>query len=109
MIGDFRIGIMGTGNIAEKMAKTIKSTKGVINYAVGSRDLQRAQEFAKTNGVKKAYGSYEELVNDPKVSLIYVATPHSEHFDNVKLAISAGKAVLCEKAFMLNEKQATQI
>ena len=109
MIGDFRIGIMGTGAIASTMAKTIKGTKGVTNYAVGSRDISRAQAFAKDNGVKKAYGSYEELVNDPKVNLIYVATPHSEHFDNVKLAISAGKPVLCEKAFMLNEQQASMI
>jgi len=109
MIGDFRIGIMGTGSIAATMAKTIKGTKGVTNFAVGSRDITRAQTFAKENGVKKAYGSYEELVNDPKVNLIYVATPHSEHFDNVKLAISAGKPVLCEKAFMLNEQQASMI
>ena len=109
MIGDFKIGIMGTGSMAASMAKTIKSTKGVTNYAVGSRDINKAQVFAKENGVKKAYGSYEELVNDPKINLIYVATPHSEHFANVKLAISAGKPVLCEKAFMLNEQQASMI
>lgn len=109
MFGRTRVAIMGTGKIAGIMADTLKSTKGVTCYAVGSRTKENADEFASEYGFKKAYGSYAELVNDPKVDLVYVATPHSEHYENVKLAISAGKNVICEKAFMLNEKQAMQI
>ncbi len=109
MFGSFKVGIMGTGKIAGIMADTIKGMKGVSCYAVGSRALESAERFASEHGVKKAYGSYAELVSDPKIELIYVATPHSEHFENVKLALSAGKNVICEKAFMLNEKQAREV
>ncbi len=109
MFGKRRVGIMGTGDIAEKMALTIKDMKGVCVYAVGSRNPEKADRFAKTYGIKNAYGSYRDLVNDPKVELIYIATPHSEHYENARLALSAGKHVLCEKAFMLNEKQASDI
>ena len=109
MFGRLKVAIMGTGKIAGTMAETLKETKGVTCYAVGSRTLENAEKFAKDYGFKKAYGSYAELVADPKVDLIYVATPHSEHYENVKLAISAGRNVICEKAFMLNEKQAKAI
>ena len=109
MFGSTKIGIMGTGNIAGIMADTIKSMRGVSVYAVGSRTAENASRFASLYGVKKSYGSYEELVNDPKVELIYVATPHSEHYENVKLALNAGKNVICEKAFMLNERQAEDV
>lgn len=109
MFGRLKVAIMGTGKIAGTMAETLKETKGVTCYAVGSRTLENAEKFAKDYGFKKAYGSYAELVADPKIDLVYVATPHSEHFENVKLAISAGRNVICEKAFMLNEKQAKQI
>ncbi len=109
MFGRLKVAIMGTGRIAEIMARTLKDTKGVTCYAVGSRTIENAEKFAREFGFKKAYGSYAELVSDPKVDLVYVATPHSEHFENVKLAISAGRNVICEKAFMLNENQANQI
>ena len=109
MFGRLKVAIMGTGKIAGTMAETLKETKGVTCYAVGSRTLENAEKFARDYGFKKAYGSYAELVADPKIDLVYVATPHSEHFENVKLAISAGRNVICEKAFMLNEKQAKMI
>ncbi len=109
MFGSFRVAIMGAGAIAEVMADTLKGMRGVTCYAVGSRSLEKAEAFARKFGIKKAYGSYAELVSDPKVDLVYVATPHSEHYENCKLAISAGKNVICEKAFMLNEKQAAAI
>ena len=109
MFGRLKVAIMGTGKIAGTMAETLKETKGVTCYAVGSRTLENAEKFARDYGFKKAYGSYAELVADPKIDLVYVATPHSEHFENVKLAISAGRNVICEKAFMLNEKQAKKI
>ncbi len=109
MFGRLRVGIMGTGRIACKMAETLRETKGVTCYAVGSRSSENATRFAQSYGVKKSYGSYQELVNDPKVDLIYVATPHSEHYDNVMLALMAGKNVICEKTFMLNEDQARKV
>lgn len=104
-----RIAIMGTGNIAGIMAQTIKKMKDVKCYAVASRDLNRAKSFAKKYGVKKAYGSYEEMVKDSKIDLVYIATPHSEHYANMKLCIENGRAVLCEKAFTANAKQAEEI
>lgn len=104
-----KIAIMGTGNIAATMAKTIKKMKDVKCYAVASRDLERAENFAKEHGVKKAYGSYEEMVQDKKIDLIYIATPHSEHYANMKLCIENGQAVLCEKAFTANAKQAEEV
>lgn len=109
MFGKRRVAIMGTGKIAETMALTIKDMKGVCCHAVGSRSLENATRFAKQFGIRNAYGSYQELVNDPKVELVYVATPHSEHYANCKMALEAGKHVLCEKAFMLNERQASEI
>ncbi len=109
MFGDFNVGIIGTGNIAGVMAKTISKMKNVRVYAVASRQKVRADIFAGKYGCKKAYGSYEELVSDKKVDLIYVATPHSEHYANVKLCLEAGKPVLCEKAFTLNAAQAEEL
>ena len=103
------VGIVGAGWIAEKAAITLNRLKEVSCYAIASRSLEKAQDFASKWGVPHAYGSYSELLDNANVDLVYVATPHSEHFDNVKLAISAGKHVLCEKAFMLNEQQAKTI
>lgn len=101
--------ILGSGNIARTMATTMKRMKNVQCYGVASRDLEKAKVFASEYGFKKAYGSYEELVNDPKVELIYVATPHSHHFEHAKLCISHGKPVICEKAFTANAKQAEEL
>lgn len=109
MFGRLRVGIMGTGKIAGIMAETLRAARGVELYAVGSRAMENASKFAQTFSVKKVYGSYEELVADPKADLIYIATPHSEHYENAKLALTAGKNVLCEKAFMLNEAQAREV
>ena len=78
-------------------------------YAAASRNLDKATGFAKRNGVRKAYGSYEELLQDKKVDLVYIATPHSEHFEHAKLCISYGKPCLVEKAFTVNEAQAREV
>ena len=108
-----KLGILGSGYIATKMAEAVKGLEsremGVEAYAVASRNLAKAEEFAKANGFKKAYGSYEELANDPNVDLIYIATPHSHHFDCAKLCIEHGKNLLVEKAFCANAKQANMI
>ena len=100
---------MGTGNIAGVMAGTIKKMKNVKCHGVASRSEERAQEFANEYGIKVAYTSYEEMLLDDKIDLIYIATPHSEHYANMKLCIENGKNVLCEKAFTANAKQAEEI
>lgn len=109
MFEKYNIGIMGSGNIAGVMAETIKKMKNVKLYAVASRTKVKAEVFAGKYGCKKAYGSYEELVADKKVDLIYIATPHSEHFENARLCILNGKPVLCEKAFTANAAQAEEL
>ncbi len=109
MFGKVNMAILGCGNIAGLMAETIRSMSGVRAYAVASRSLNKAVDFAKQNGFKKAYGSYEELLQDKKVDLVYIATPHSEHYANAKLCISYGKPVLCEKAFTVNAGQAEEL
>lgn len=98
--------IMGAGSIANLMAQTIIQMSNVRGYAIGARDLSRAQKFADKYGFMKAYGSYSELVNDPEVDLVYIATPHSHHYNCAKMALDAGKHVLCEKPFTVNAKQA---
>lgn len=109
MFGKYNIGIMGSGNIAGVMAETIKKMKNVKLYAVASRTRVKAEAFAGKYGCKKAYGTYEELVTDKKVDLVYIATPHSEHYENARLCILNGKPVLCEKAFTANAMQAEEL
>lgn len=109
MLGKVNVGVLGTGNIAATMAATIEKMKGVKLYAVASREKVKADVFAGKYGCKKAYGSYEELAEDKKIDIIYIATPHSEHFANAKMCIEHGKPVLCEKAFTANAAQAEEL
>ncbi|MGD9926516.1 MAG: Gfo/Idh/MocA family protein [Sphaerochaeta sp.] len=104
-----RMGILGAGNIARKMAATIAEMEQVEAYAVASRDLQKARDFAKQWNVRKAYGSYEEMLGDPDVDLVYVCTPHSLHYEHMMLSLEHGKPVLGEKAFTMNAKQAREV
>jgi predicted dehydrogenase len=104
-----RVGIIGTGWIAEKAALTLKGLKEVEAYAVGSRKKETAEAFAKQWNMEKAYGSYAELIADPEVDLVYVGTPHSHHYDVTREALLAGKPCLVEKAFMANSREAKEI
>lgn len=104
-----RVGIIGTGWIAEKAAITLNGIQECEAYAVGSRTLDKAEAFAKKWNIKKAYGSYAELIADPDVDLVYVGTPHSHHYDVTKEALLAGKPCLVEKAFMANARQTEEI
>ncbi len=109
-MGKLNVAILGAGNIATYMAKALSGILDeVVPYAVAARDLKRAEEFKNKWGFTKAYGSYEEMVKDENIDLVYVATPHSHHFEHAKLCLENGKAVLCEKAFMANLKQAKEI
>lgn len=104
-----RVGIIGTGWIAEKAAITLKDLEGITCYAVGSRTQEKADAFAAQWNVPRAYGSYSELIDDADVDLIYVATPHSHHYDVTREAILKGKPCLVEKAFMANLDQSEAI
>lgn len=101
-----RFGIMGTGKIAHTMAGAIMRTAGTELYAVGSRNADSAQQFARTYNISRAHGSYEALCADDNVDIVYVATPHGRHYEDASLALAGGKHVLCEKAFTLNANQA---
>ncbi len=101
--------ILCAGHIAETMARTVSKMDEVVPYAVAARDLSRASRFAEKYGFQKAYGSYEELVNDADVDLVYVASPHSLHYEHAKLCLLHGKHVLCEKPMTVNAKQAKEL
>ena len=104
-----RVGIIGTGWIAEKAAITLNGLQECKAYAVGSRTPEKAEAFAQQWHIAHVYGSYSELIADPGVDLVYIGTPHSHHFEVTKEALEAGKPCLVEKAFMANAKQAKQI
>ncbi len=103
-------GIISTGTIAHNFAKTVAAMGGETEvYAVASRSKESAQAFADQYGIKKAYASYEELVNDDNVDIVYVATPHSLHYENMILCLEHGKNILCEKSFTVTAEQARKI
>lgn len=104
-----RIGYLGAGNISSQMAATVAQMNEAENYAVAARDYERAASFADQWGFERAYGSYDELLADPTVDLVYVALPHSHHREWTIKALEAGHHVLCEKAFAVNEAQAREM
>jgi len=102
-------GILGPGSIAQRFAKGLQSVPDAKLYAVGSRSLQKADEFADKHDAPKRYSRYEELAADPDVQAIYIATPHPQHKDAALLCLNHGKAVLCEKPFTVNAKEAAEV
>lgn len=108
-MGKIKFGILATGNIANSMAKAVQNLEEIACCAAASRTYEKAKDFADKWGFQKAYGSYEELVNDPEVDLIYVASPHSHHYEHAKLCLEHGKHVLLEKAFTVNVSQAEEL
>ena len=104
-----KVGIIGTGWIAEKAAITLAGLTECEAYAVGSRTQEKADAFAAKWNIQKAYGSYSELIADADVDLLYIGTPHSHHYDVTREALLAGKPCLVEKAFMANYRQAKEI
>ena len=105
-----KVGILGAGSIARTMAKTLRGMQARAGsaalYAIASRDGERARAFAAAEGARRAYGSYEALLGDEQVDLVYIATPHSHHAEQIELCVAHGKPVLCEKAFTGNARQA---
>lgn len=102
-------GILGTGKIAREFAAGLKQLPDARLMAVGSRTAESANVFGEQFAIPHRHASYEALVSDPDVDVIYVATPHSAHKDNTLLALAAGKAVLCEKPFTINAREAEQV
>ena len=105
----FRTGIIGAGWIAGKMAQALAPLQDIEVHAIASRSIEKAKEFALMHNIPKAYGSYEEMVVDPDIDLVYIATPHSHHFEHAMMALEHGKPVLVEKAFTANASQAEEL
>jgi predicted dehydrogenase len=107
-----RWGVLATGRIARDFSQALALLPDAPIAAVASRQLESAQRFAAeygTPGVTKAYGSYAELVEDPDVDVVYVASPHALHHEHTMLAFDAGKPVLCEKALTLTAREAEDL
>jgi predicted dehydrogenase len=95
-------GILAPGKIAGKFVSDLATVGGATLYAVGSRSADRAKDFARKHGFLKSYGSYQELLADPELDIVYIASPHSNHYGHTMMALEAGVNVLCEKAFAHN-------
>jgi predicted dehydrogenase len=104
-----RWGILACGRIAKKFASDLRLVEGASLEAVASRDIEKSKAFALEYPARRVYGSYEELAADPNVDAIYIASPHSHHHEHTLLCLQHGKAVLCEKAFAINSKQALEM
>jgi predicted dehydrogenase len=104
-----RWGILGTGNIASQFARGLADLGDAELVAVGSRTLESAEAFGERFGAPRRHTSYAALANDPEVDAIYVATPHTLHHDNTIMCLEAGKAVLCEKPFAINAREAKEM
>lgn len=104
-----RWGILGTGNIAKKFAADLRFVPDAIIAAVGSRSQASAEKFAATMNIPYTYASYEALAKSSKVDVIYIATPHTLHYENTLVCLNNGKAVLCEKPFAVTTKQAKEM
>lgn len=104
-----RWGILGTGRIAATFAAALEALPDAEITAVGSRSADAAADFAQRHGAARSHASYSRLASDPDVDIVYIATPHVCHFENARLCLEAGKAVLCEKPFTLNAAQAREL
>lgn len=104
-----RWGILGAGNIARKFAADLSLVNNATLVAIGSRSHEKAGAFAKEFPAKHIHGTYESLAANPEVDAVYIASPHSHHHEHALLCIENGKAVLCEKAFAVNHREALEM
>lgn len=104
----FRWGILATGSIAASMAEALQAVEEAELLAVGSRSQASADAFGDKWQILRRYSSYEALVADPDIDIIYIATPHNFHYENMRLCLNAGKHVLCEKPLTLNANEAAE-
>ena len=105
---EFRWGIMATGEIARNMAAALSQTNGATLHSVGSRSMEKAENFGKEWKFPNRFASYEELAACPDLDIVYIATPQNLHYENIKLCLKHGKHVLCEKPLTLNAGQAEE-
>lgn len=103
-MANLRWGILGPGTIAADFARALTEVNGGV-YAVGARSLDKARNFAGQYAVERVYGSYEELLRDEALDVVYIATPHSHHYEYIMMSLEQGKHVLCEKAITVNHQQ----
>ena len=103
------VAILGLGNIANRVAKGVICSPKACLYAVASRNVENAKKFAEKYAASVYYGSYEEMLKDPKVDLVYICTPNTFHYDQIKLCLSYGKHVICEKPMVKNEGQVREL
>lgn len=106
---NIRFGLIGLGNITSTFAKVLNTVEGVELTAVASRDIERSREFARKYGAKKALASYEEVINDPDVDVVYIGLTHNFHYEYTKKCLVAHKPVLCEKPLVTTQKQAEEL
>jgi len=110
MTDRIRWAIMGTGNVANRFAKALGNIQDEAELlAVGSRQQSTAEAFGNTYDIPRRYASYEQLVGDTDVDIVYIGTPHAYHHRDITLCLNAGKNVLCEKAFVLNRDEAEDV
>ncbi len=109
MTKHYNWGILAPGKMAAKFANGLKILPGAELYSVGSRDIARAERFARDHGFRKYFSGYEQLASDRGTDVIYIASPHSHHHDQVMLCLRNKKAVLCEKAFALNSREVEEM
>lgn len=102
---NYRWGILGAGRIAEKFSLALDHTDGNEVYAVASKDIEKAKKFASCHKAPKAYEGYQQMVEDPEVDIIYIATPHAFHAEHAALCLKHKKPVLCEKPLALTYKE----
>jgi len=100
--------ILGPGAIAEDFAKAITEVNGSV-YAVGARSLEKAEKFASNYNVEKVYGNYNEMLKDDKIDVVYISTPHSNHYEYIMESLKNNKHVLCEKSITVNSTQLSEI
>lgn len=105
---EYRFGILGAGQIAHKFAATLNYLNFPIE-GVASRDIEKAKDFQNKYNIKFSYNSYQEMLNNKDIDIIYIATPHGLHYEHMKLVLDYNKHIICEKAFTLNALQAEEI
>jgi predicted dehydrogenase len=102
-------GILGPGKIAERFAQCVDVVEGASIHAVASRSRERGEKFARRHKASTVYSSYQELVADPEIDVVYIATPHHLHYENTRQCLDAGKHVLCEKPLTVNASESERL
>lgn len=104
-----RFGIIGAGSIANHFCKAVELIEDAEVVAVASSSQERAQAFAQANHIPESYGSYEEMLRNADINIVYIATTHNFHMDNIRLCFAYSKHVLCEKAMVLTAADAREV